>query len=211
MTRRALVIIVCVVIGSSIAFWVRTDSTTKGVTLRTENRRLWGYFGRPGNPVSAWCAEKLKAYDRRRGNLGESMLTFDGASMCWGYSNPTSAWFAFGNMVGRSNLAYFEFALPTIQNVAVAVENLPALEFHGADSNYWAMQVGTNNLGFTSNTVGRGAIRLSTGSVLFVRHTDHPETVHLLSLESMREGIWGDVKVQFQRGIMPSHRATRRE
>lgn len=204
MRRSHLIVVICIAVGAIIiVWWIRRDTVIGGVVLREERRRMWGYLGKPGNPVSAWCAEKLRAYDRKRRILGENSLVFDGASMCWGYSNPTSAWFAFGNNTMGSNAAYFEFALPASNGMVAAIAELPALKFRGADSNYWASRLGTNDIGFKSNTVGHGAIRLKTGTVLFVRHIDHPETVHLLSLESMDEGLWHDVNVRFQRGVVP--------
>src|SRR5262245_30676004 len=104
MKRQILVVAIFAgAVGTVVIWLIQTDATVGGVTLREEHRRLWGYLGKPGNPVSAWCVEKIRAYDRKRGTLSENSLNFDGASMCWGYSSPTSAWFAFGNTLMGSN------------------------------------------------------------------------------------------------------------
>src|SRR6185436_5908522 len=99
------------------------------------------------------------------------------------------------------NFPYFEFALPTTNGLAAAMAEAPRLTFHGNDSNYWATRVGAENLGFHSNTVGQGAIRIPNGSVLFVRHVDHPETVHLVTVKSMDKGLWGNINAEFKRGV----------
>jgi hypothetical protein len=205
MRPRHLTLVAGFAVGTGIVWWMLADAKVEGVALREEKRRMWGYLGKPSNRLALWCSEKLRARDRKKGQLSENALDFDGASMCWGYSNPTSAWFAFGNNVSGSNLAYFEFALSTTQSVAAAVRELPTLIFHGADSNYWAHRVGPNEIAFQSNTVGHGAVRLTTGSVLFVRHVEHLELVHLLHFESIKEGWWGDLSARFQRGVIPSN------
>ena len=203
--RKSIVSLLLVALAAgALVWWLRSGSTVAGVKLTTQSIRLWVYSNPPSNPVLAWWGKKLRASDdRQRKGHGGNSLDFNGTSMCWGYSTPTSTWFHFGNSLwGQSNFPYFELALPTTNGLAAAIAQLPGLTFHGNDSNYWATQVGARNLGFQSNTVGQGAIRIPNGSVLFVRHVDSPETVHLLAVKSMDKGLWGNINAQFQRGVL---------
>jgi hypothetical protein len=199
-----LAVLLIALAAGALSWWLDAGSTVAGVKLTNQQIRVWGYANQPTNPVLSWWATKVRVSDnRKRNGHGGNALDFNGTSMCWGYSSPTSAWFHFGNNLwGQSNFPYFELALPTTNDVAAAIAELPNLTFHGNDSNYWATRVGTKNLGFQSNTVGQGAIRIPFGSVLFVRHVDHPEAVHLLSVKSMDKGLWGNVNAQFQRGLI---------
>ena len=206
MTRRQsiLTVLLLAAAAGALFWWTRAGSAVAGVKLASQSIRLWGYSSPPRAPVLAWWGTKLKTADlKKRNGHGGNSLDFNGTSMCWGYSSPTSTWFHFGNNLwGQSDVPYFEFALPMTNDLAAALSDLPRLTFHGNNSNYWATRVGPTNLGFQSNTVGQGAIRIPNGSVLFVRHVDHPETVHLLAVKSMGKGWWGNINAEFQRGVI---------
>jgi hypothetical protein len=211
MTQRKSILSVFLVAlaAGALIWWMDAGSTVAGVKLTNQQIRVWGYANQPASPVLSWWARRLRSSDdRKRNGHGGNSLDFDGTFMCWGYSSPTSTWFHFGNNLwGQSNYPYFEFALPATTGVAAAVAELPKLTFHGNDSNYWASRVGAKNVGFQSNSVGQGAIRIPTASVLFVRHVDHPEAVHLISVKSMDKGLWGNVNAEFQRGVITQNTA----
>ena len=166
--------------------------------FRREVRHLLGY--QSGSAWRRWVAERFHDFSVRRPGRGETSLRLDEATMCWGYSNPTSGWFAFGDLVGKSNLFYWELALPKAATLTAALEELPSVTFHGLDSNYWAIQVGSNNVDFNPRAVGHGAIRLETNRIVFTRHTEKTNLVKVVRLKNFRERAWGDVVAEFDIG-----------
>ena len=199
MVRRA---IICIAITASLmaGFWLlsRQEHTSLPPGFRREVRHLWGHGSREG--VTGWIKERLHDFGTRRPGRGTTSLQLDGATMAWGYSNPTSVWFQFGDLVGRSNLAFWEFALAEARTMTGAIAELSSISFHGLDSNYWAGCLGNANVAFGGRTVGHGAIRIETNRVLLARHTVQTNAVQVVRLKSFNEGRWGDILAEFQIG-----------
>ena len=182
------------VVAVLLAWWfgnhdpVQPEGGYRSVTLR-----YWRYGSPPGNPVGAWLAKQAQRLDQtRQGTMSrEPMLTLEGFDLLWSYSNPTSGWYQFGNMVGRSNVCFWSFALPRSNDPKSALEEFPNLHFHGPESNVWVSLVGAADCSFQTNTVGHGGIRLPVGRSLFVRHTSESNRTYLVQCEEIKPGTWG--------------------
>ena len=200
MVRRAIICI-AIVAGLVAVAWhfSREEQTSLPPGFRREVRHLWAYGSRDDG-VKGWIKERLHDFSTRRPGRGTTPLQLDGATMCWGYSNPTSAWFQFGDLVGKSNLTFWEFALAETRTVTGAIAELSSVSFHGLDSNYWAGRLGNANVAFSGRTVGKGGIRIETNRVLLARHIVHTNAVQVLRLKSFEQGRWGAVLAEFQIG-----------
>ncbi len=181
------------------------DLTRSHGQLRAVTLRYWGYGSPPSNPVGSWLARHIRWIDRKRPGTTarEPLLLLDGLELLWSYSNPTSGWFQFGNMVGSSNLCYWSFALPEAREPMRALAEFPQLSFLGPESKAWTSLVGEANCDFRSNAVGHGGIRLPVGRCLFVRHTSDSNRTYLVQCDAIKPGTWGDTKVTFRHETMP--------
>ena len=196
--RRSLLLILAltaVVVG--LLCFRPTDDLPSG--FRREARHLWSHSLR-GGFLSESVREKIHLFSARRPGRGTTPLNLNGGTICWSYSNPTSLWFAFGDLVGRSNLFYWELALPQSRTLTGALAELPTTTFRGLDSNYWASRLGTGNVTFNARAVGQGAIRVGTGSVVFARHIQRTNVVEVVHVRSFKDSTWGDVVADFAIG-----------
>ena len=186
--------------------FVRHDPVGPEGRLHTVTLRYWRYGSPPGNPVGAWLARHVQRLDQARQGIRsrEPILSLDGIDLLWSYSNPTSGWYQFGNLVGGSNVCYWSFALPRSSDPKSALDEFPNLRFNGPESNAWVSLVGAADCSFQTNTVGHGGIRLPVGRSLFVRHTSESNRTYLVQCEQIKPGTWGDTKVHFRYVKVPS-------
>ncbi len=195
--RRLLLVFAVLGVVVGVLWFQRADDLPAG--FQWEARHLWSHSAR-GGFLSDSLREKIHLFSASHPGRGTTPLRLDGGTICWSYSNPTSLWFAFGDLVGQSNLFYWELALPQARTLTGALAELPTTTFHGLDSNYWAKRVGTGNVAFNARSVGQGAIRVETGTVVFARHIQRTNVVEVVHVRNFKEGPWGDVVAEFAIG-----------
>ena len=171
--------------------------------------RLWAYSQPPANALLAWISGQLRELERRLNGRSriDTSLVLGGSELLWSYSTKTSGWFQFGNMVRGTNLCYWSFALPQGTNLSTALPEIPNLHFLGPDSNAWALLLPQKDMGFASNVVGRGGIRLLPGRVIAVRNVRDSDNTYLVQCQEIGKGWRGEMKVRFLFRAVPSSEA----